>query len=389
MSRALNGGADAAPAVLRDPSGAVNCLCRVVDGLVLAASDLATLLDASGPAPVDWDYVAINAANLTAAPQATALAGVMELPPGTIARPGAPLDFAPIWSPWTYARQAAPVADTELPALIETTVKDCVSAWAQTFSHVSLGVSGGLDSSVVAACLAAGPIAVSSYTFATHDADGDERRHARLLTQALGLSLHECFYRLEDINIDVSLAAHLPRPLSNYVAQSLTRETARLREEQGVDAHFSGSGGDNIFCLLHSAAPLVDQVRAGTTPAALWRSVRDLSRLTTASALEIVRLALIHGRDKRQFRPAAPANPFLRLSGNPHLAHRFDHPWLQAPDDIPPGKVRHVALLALAELGAGSDPARDLPPVILPLLAQPLVEALPGDSGLEVVRRWR
>jgi asparagine synthase (glutamine-hydrolysing) len=361
------------PCCVRDPTGGLSCFYSQSDGDIFVASDAVTLVSALGR-PIDIDWHRVHAHLLDPAPDRhrTALANILELPPGERLVLGQRAKRDEIWSPWTFARAISDRNFNDVVTDLHDTASACACAWSSDFDQISLGVSGGLDSSVVATSLAFAGQPPICFTMVSDDPEGDERFYARILTDFLGVALHEHRYRVEDIDVRTTGAAFLPRPALTYVPQALHKARRALQSEFGIKAHFSGGGGDNIFCLTHSAAPLVDKFEQHGPSLDLWRVVRDISRLTSASAFDIVAHALRHRRARRGYRPDLMKNRFLHDDGE--AVTPAPHPWLDAPAETPPGKARHVGMLALAEMGAQGDPNLDTPPFIQPLLSQPLIE---------------
>src|SRR3546814_3242186 len=78
-----------------------------------------------------------------------------------------------IWSPWTCVDRQAPNLNT-----FRQIVLDCITAWATQFPSILIGVSGGLDSSIVALGVRH-HAELHAFTIATGDPRGDERSFAR------------------------------------------------------------------------------------------------------------------------------------------------------------------------------------------------------------------
>src|SRR3546814_3004963 len=74
-----------------------------------------------------------------------------------------------IWSPWTCVDRQAPNLNT-----FRQIVLDCITAWATQFPSILIGVSGGLDSSIVALGVRH-HAELHAFTIATGDPRGDER----------------------------------------------------------------------------------------------------------------------------------------------------------------------------------------------------------------------
>src|SRR3546814_3536458 len=88
-------------------------------------------------------------------------------------------------------------------------------------------LSGGVDSSIVAACLAHAGCAFDCLTLVTANPSGDERSYARLAAESVGAALVERMREVSRIDLTRSAAAHLPRP----VGRSFEQESRRLAEE--------------------------------------------------------------------------------------------------------------------------------------------------------------
>src|SRR3546814_14417547 len=117
-----------------------------------------------------------------------------------------------------------------------------------------------------------------------------------------------------------------------------------------IDAHFSGNGGDGIFCSIRSAVPLLDHFLSEGPRPALGKTVRNISSLTGADIVTVLRHAW--SRYKRSGGAHAPRYNTLGL-GRELLARveaqDFSHPWLLAPTNALPGKTVHVPLLLHAQ----------------------------------------
>lgn len=272
--------------VVRAPLGDLPCYYLQEQGMTIVASDVDALVAAGLlRAAIDWSFIAGHLLREHFRPGATSLSGVTELLGGTrLTATGIDRRIEQLWSPWTFAAREAQIADekTAIDRVRETTLA-CVNAWGSSFQHIVLGVSGGLDSSIVAACLARGETPVSCLTLATQDAGGDERLYARDLAAHLAIPLYEEFENPELVDLDRSDASHLPRPLARAFAQSGDHLNLELAARVGADAFFSGAGGDNVFCYLPSAAPIADRLLVQGPGAGVLETVRDVSLLTDSS----------------------------------------------------------------------------------------------------------
>lgn len=148
---------------------------------------------------------------------------------------------------WTWTFDAHVPANFEDCALkLRSLVADAVKG--QLISDVPLGVflSGGIDSSVVTACMAKAGGKVESFSIGFEDASFDESAHARAVARHLGTVHHEHRFCERD------LLDEIPRVLSGLdepFADPSVFPTALLsRFARGqVTVALGGDGGDELF----------------------------------------------------------------------------------------------------------------------------------------------
>lgn len=360
--------------LLRDPSGTFPCYYASAPGFALCASD-AELLAACGVASaVDVEEVGRQLYRAFVPSPATALRGVHELLAGFALRFPSGMEFQHAWwSPWDHVLDpgAPPMEAAERLARI---VCHSVQSWASTRHRLLLGISGGLDSSIIAACLARSGADLVCLTMFTDDPAGDERPFARALCDRLGLSLVERPYRLEDIDITEPLAAHLPRPRDRAQALAYERVNLEVAAEVGADGFVTGNGGDNVFGYSQSAAPIADRYLAEGVGDGLFRALRDVCRQTGCSIFDALEHAwrLAHRSPTHRVRPNARLlhADFVSALGSDELRH----PWLDPPAGALPGKSAHISsILRVQPILEG---ARGYHwPLLSPLVSQPIIEA--------------
>ncbi len=359
--------------VLRDPSAALPCYYTDTPGATLFASDVDLLL-ATGlvQAAIDWAAVGRHHYAGALPTPATALAGIRELLPGRALAAGRDEGQQSRWSPWDHVHSRRERSADEIAEHLRRTVMHSVRAWASFYPRLLVSVSGGLDSSIVAACLAGSGHDVRCITMYTDDPAGDERTYARALCRRFDLPLAECRYRIDDVDIDRALSPHLPRPIGRTLGQAYERAHLDIAREMGIDAFATGSGGDNVFGYSQSAAAIVDRWLSEGPSAGVLSTLRDVCRQTGCGYVEALRAALRAGcRRGYHWRPA-PA--FLHRDVLASSTADLAHPWLEAPAHGLPGKAAHVA--ALLRVQPLLDPGRGaFAPVLFPLLSQPVVEA--------------
>lgn len=370
--------------VLREPSGTFPCYYAVHGGVALFASD-ADLLAASGIAvDIDAEEIGRQLYRANVPVPATALRGIRELLAGFSLHVSTGVERQePCWSPWTYVseRGEEPQAAAER---LSRTVRHCIETWASTQSRLLLSVSGGLDSSIIAACLAGARADATCLTMFSDDPAGDERAFARALCEQLGLPLIERAYRLEDIDITEPLAPHLPRPRDRTQANAYERVNLEIACEIGAGAFVTGNGGDNVFGYSQSAAPIADRFLAQGIGPGTFQSLLDVCRQTGCSIFDALGRAwrLAHGPPTHRVRPRPL---FLK----PEFVADLDpaqlaHEWLKAPAHALPGKAAHISSVLRAQ--PTLEAARGhFWPVLSPLMSQPIIEACLGIPSWE----WR
>lgn len=364
---------------LRDPTGLMPCYVGEFEDSIFLASDVATLLAARGaPSRVDWDrtFEFLQAPGIRR--RATCLEGIEELPQGVLTGfGGGERSERRLWTPWTFTDAERRISSDQAVAALRDSVCSSIAAMGGEFDNIVVGMSGGLDSSIVCAALAAAGQRFTALTMYSDDPSGDERAYARLVASKTGAPLHEHRYSAEQIDLSKPVSAHLPRPVGRPFMQEIERAYRTEVAAQGYDAIFTGNGGDNVFCYLHSAAPVVDRLRSARRGVA--RTFVDMCRITQCDLATMARatLSLLVRRS-----PRAP-DPDLRLIN----AHRQGAEWTPALtpylqeavdcQDIAaslPGKRAHVDLLVRIQNHVEGYERSLLPPAIPVLLAQPIVE---------------
>ncbi len=360
--------------ILREPSATFPCYFARGPGWTAFASD-AELLVESGLADVelDWRALARHFFSAGVPMAATALRGISELLPGfAVTVPGDTAAQQPCWSPWDHARARAGAAGPGADQLART-VRHCVRAWAAGRGRLLLSVSGGLDSSIVAAVLAEAGADVTGLTLYGEDAAGDERVFARALCEHLGLPLIERPYRLGDIDIAEPLGAHLPRTKDRSQALAYERAHLEVAREIGAEAFVTGNGGDSVFGYSQSAAAIADRFLVEGLGRGVLGTLVDTCRQTGCSLLDAARGAWRIARGPRGYRCRADAL-FLHPDMLADLAGlTLSHPWLDAPADALPGKAAHIASILRVQQSFEPSRGRYLP-VLNPLMSQPVME---------------
>lgn len=359
--------------VMSDPSGLCPVYRLETSRHLLLASD-ARLLGAAAGIPIGVDFAALDA--FLRFPELrqhrTCLQGIGELTPGMLLHAGGrePLEV----SAWNLADHlprgdwpAFAEAAEELRALAIRTIR----AWAERLGPVAVATSGGVDSSFLCAALAGAGRDFACITLATADRSGDESDYARLLASHLDAGFARRVYDPALYDPAATASAGLPRPARKGFVSVVDALLADGARELGASAVFDGNGGDNLFCFLHSAAPIVDRLRNDGVRAALAETLPDMCRLTGCDIPTMLRATgkrLLARRHDRGWEP----DRRLLVGSDQELRPEPLTAWHRLEPGLHEGKRDHLALIMRAQNhvhGAGPGPAR-----FSPLMSQPLLE---------------
>lgn len=383
-------GDDGNLSVIRDPSGMMPCYVHRGASVITLASDMGALAERAA-VTIDYDAIARMFAGIDTIGRRTGIVGIDELLPGErlLVTPNGSL-IEQAWSPWDHIR---PVKgrdfDTAAKAL-RTTLKDCIGAWSTCFGPILVGVSGGLDSSIVAAALGPRTPELRCLTMVEPGTDGDERRYVDALITKLGVRLDAAAYDLGAVDVTRAVLPHFPLPYAAHYFQAIAAEHRRLESQQPISAYFSGNGGDNVFCSLSSGAPLADRWLArGPGPGSI-ATLRDLADLTGSGLIAVAREGWARVRRRHGGHRVRRDLSGLGSAGLAAAMIEGDtHPWLTAPSGTLPGKAAHVAMLARAQKSIELYPRAGAAPQIAPLLSQPVAELCLSIPSWDWVRGGR
>ena len=365
--------------ILRDPSGGLPCYYTSSRGLTAVVSDAPILARAGLLSPaVDLAAVGRTLYFSQLPTEGTAIAGVRQLLPGhTMTLAGHESHLTQQWSPWDHV---APRAGEDLHARserLEHVIRRTHAAWAKCYPRSLVGLSGGLDSSIVAVCLAEASETVHCLTAVTSDPLGDERLYARMICDQTGALFHEREYTDTAIDMGRSVAEGMPIPNGKTHETAYNRVLREAAHQLNVDAVFAGAGGDNVFYLTHSARPIVDRYFAEGISKSLYATILDICSITGANLWQVISEAVRLGvRGRRRAQMWHVDAEYLDREFVASAADRaVEHPWLRAPKDASYGKLGHVAMILRALHHIEHRDKQLAVPMISPLLSQPIVEA--------------
>ncbi|WP_159831432.1 asparagine synthase-related protein [Novosphingobium sp. TCA1] len=359
--------------VLRAPLGELPCLVVPVGEAFAIASDV-DMLSAFGlyDPLVDWSELARELARKDRVSTATCLWSVRELRGGTMEAFGPRgRRAATVWSPSQAC--AAPRIDhiEDAIALVADQTRMCIGSRTSGLKRTVLMLSGGVDSSILAAALVGAGVHVEAMTLVTRDALGDERDYARAVCDHLGIILHERQREVDEIDINWSSAAGLPRPSGRFMWQESLRHSHGLARETDAGAILNGGGGDQVFCSLHSSNPVADALRTFGPGKTAWRMAGILSEITEVPVATIiadgVRRAWLGKRSS-----GTPCDISMLCGSLTDPENDGPRP---RPGKLLPGQEAHARMIGAGQSYVETLDPRSAPQVIAPLLSQPLVEA--------------
>ncbi|GFE81641.1 hypothetical protein GCM10011487_36410 [Steroidobacter agaridevorans] len=277
---------------------------------------------------VDRQYLArwLMFGNLTF--EATGLEGVAPVPAGDrLTFSQGRMTRSVLWDPIAIASAADLEQLDAAASALRATVQDTVNAWASCYENITLRLSGGLDSSIIAGCLAHVPSAARiSYLNVCIDIDsgheqvaiagvdrrtadkiraivgsGDERYFARLVAERWRTELIE---RQRALVMDLTrLWDTAPTVSPNLYFTVMEQEDILLDliGSRDTQAFFSGQAGDSIFQATVQPLPAMDQAYLHGFRSGLWEQILATSRLSKDSVWSVLGKTVRHGLLRRPY----------------------------------------------------------------------------------------
>ncbi len=380
--------------VIPEPTGSIPCNFMRYRGICVLFSSAEDCVTLGLEFSINWRYVAASLVQPFLQVRETGLNEVLQIRAGETLEIAAGIPKAPALS-WDLPSMAHSQGIEDMDAAVAAareTLRGCVSAWASCYPRIVHLLSGGIDSSVVLACLAQAPSqpAVTCLNMFDESVGGDERRFARIAAQGIRSpsgSSHELLeYQRDTSHVRLEMLHRLRRSArpSTYLSLCCYRDYQSQIARARQSVIFDGHGGDYIFYKSSKAKPAVDYVYRHGLGKDLLRialeSARSdstfLSVLWTAIAARWQRRQPGYSSilDKRAFAP-----PALLESFKGELDTYLSPVWLQSVPildnlRIPPSKQEHVDMMYV--------PAPDFDPFlqatnlewISPIVSQPIME---------------
>jgi len=373
--------------VILDPTATLPCFLLDAGDFHVVFSSAEDCVSVGLPMAINWALVPAQAAS--AANERLAVTGLVQVTPihggecVTLDRNGIRREF--YWDPYKIA-ESDPIEDPVVAAeQMRDTVRSCVHAWASCYDGILLRLSGGIDSSIVAACLGDAPTRAGVTCFTHHSPgyDSDERVFARAAATKAGFELIE-HPRKDDVRLDAirNLVRH-PHPFYARYAVEYSRTEAAIAESCGATAIFSGEWGDALFYVSGDMQPAIDYAWRHRLSPRVFGAALDTSRREGHVIWSVLATAISQGWSRKA--PPDPWTPRMerhRALLTPEIIawasrnSNFRHPWHIHRNGIAPGKFMHIYDSTLHDLQPFYDPigASTDPDQVAPLNSQPIVE---------------
>jgi asparagine synthase (glutamine-hydrolysing) len=179
---------------------------------------------------------------------------------------------------WDLVAKTPAAHSGDLPDVVHDAVR------MQTVSDVPVGVflSGGIDSSAIAAILAQGGQDVDTFSLVFEESDYSEAEYSRAVSRKFGTRHHEM-----SISAQTALES-LPGALSSMDQPSIdgfnTYLVARETRAAGIKVALSGLGGDEMFAGYQSfrSVPRMEKLLS------VWSALPGAARAPLSSAFHVI-----------------------------------------------------------------------------------------------------
>jgi asparagine synthase (glutamine-hydrolysing) len=394
--------------VLRDPTAGMSCFHTKWKGIDIYFSNIDDCLHLVPIRfTVNFEQLAIHLVSNHGITRQTGLNEVEDIPGGELQTiSGSRITRRQLWNPSRLCADSPIENVAEAQHELRSAVQTAVSAWSSCYDNILHCLSGGLDSSIVAGCLAQAP-AVANVTclnlFVEADSNdelpafpsfsqryveklrrasghGDERRFARLVAQRWGFPLVERERRVTTYDLKQAWRCPLAVLPSRFIF-CIDQDTAEIDVARSVqaDAVFNGQAGDTVFYTTFQTLGAIDYAYLHPLGRKLRSEISNACKLSRESLWLVLRDVLNYGL----LRTAKPdifdpltAPQLLRSEVLGAItAESMEHPWASAKGRLPPGKRAHVAGLASSGLFYHDVFNREsLAESVFPLTSQPVVE---------------
>lgn len=363
-------------AVLRDPSGAFECVTWGQEGLTLVLSETPEwLLQALRPNwRVDYDRVSAVLQDPLSTWTGLSLKGPTALLPGAMLELdglGPPID---VWRPGDVARAQSfdGIDDNVAAVALADAVDEAVRGYGRLNCAFGAEVSGGLDSSIVATSWKATSKADVGVWLNAYgpDPEADERVFAKALASKIGIEVTFAPRRtglITEADL-LAISGHL-RPGLNALDMTQDQDWAARWREAGVTAVLTGKGGDSVFVQAATGDVFSDLWLARGWRAAFSPHLAHLARADERSVWSLIQQA----RRARHGNVGISRPHNLLVPKDSDRSHPV-HPWMRDAEDLGPAKRYQIAGVLNGQTFHAPSAQTEVVDLLHPLLAQPVVE---------------
>jgi asparagine synthase (glutamine-hydrolysing) len=359
--------------IVVDPSGLLPVYRIDLPHHCVLASAPSLIAAASGVTPsVCWQSLKQHLLRPELRCRTTCLEGVSELAPGDLVWPSAPeVAGRSVWQAEDHLPASRATSFEDAAEELRTIGAGVIGAWADLLGPVAVAASGGVDSSLICAALSQGGKPFGCVTVSTNDPSGDERKHVELLAGHLGVPVSAEVYDRCSFNPWRPASADLPRPSRKSFLRTLDVALYRAAGDLDAPTILDGNGGDNLFCFLHSAAPVVDRLRVCGIRTGSWNTLLDMCRITGCDLPTMAR-AVWRRMVRNRSGALWPADTRLLKGPVDTAIPQPLRSWFDTPVGRHQGKRDHLVLIMhvqnhVHDLAAGL-------PRFSPLMSQPMLE---------------
>ncbi len=378
--------------VMRDPSGAFDCIHWPDQGCVIVTSSLPEWLEAA--LPEGWSFAIDRIAAALRHPLSVwsdiLLDGPTSVGPGCVQPLPAQEASVPVWEPRTFAAalrygDLGPEAAAEI---LEQAVDEAVRGLSSLVTGLGAEISGGLDSSIVAAALKRAGADVRIWLNAWGPGqESDERRYAEALAQHLEILPQ--FVRRPVVSLteaDLMSLTRGFRPGLNALDLAQDCNLADIWASTGIPAVMTGKGGDSVFVEAANANVVADLWLTDGWRALGNSALPDLARWNETSVWSMLSSAR---REQRSRSGTHGRRAVITKASDPDPSSRPPHPWLEHGEALGPAKTHQIAGIANGVTFSGPCAQTQVVDLFHPLLSQPVIEAALSMSTLQLTRGQR
>lgn len=381
--------------IFRGPMSSLSCFWAVHQGVTIFFSSVEDCIALQCiPFSINWECVRAQSVGGDYLTNETAIREVSTLVAGECMELDSNHTTSCLyWNPASIRAEESVETLDEAASLLGDCTQLCVNAWASAHKDLVLQLSGGLDSSILLACLSRAPTRprISSANFWSRGSD-DERAFARGMAAKTETALTE-FERTTDVDLRRFLScAPTGNPVVHYSAFDSEPRLVTFARERRATAIFTGEIGDDIFG--HAPAPevLAECLCSYGLSLKFAQAAADYGELTRVSLWKAISLARRYREWQRRtqfWSLYRYKRDILGISGERSLAakevelsyeqmlSRFIHPWFRDIGGMPLGRTMLIySLISVTSTWTHSAfGGVDAPVTITPFASQPLVEA--------------